>query len=178
MCVVDFEKGLVNVVKYEFNATQIVGCYFHFQQALFRKMRKLGIDQGEASIGCSLLRKITKVDQKNIQTELEDIKGNDCLVSLSWPRFWIYFEKTWIIRYPPDLWNINNGTDVEIEARTNNGLERYNRRLGDKFMNAHPNIFAFVGVIQEEEAYFSNLCRGIRSGAIPFPHSKSIFDLQ
>jgi hypothetical protein len=53
-------------------------------------------------------------------------------------------------------------------SQTNNCLERYNQRLGGKFRNAHPNLFGFIVAIREEEHYFSNLIRGIRSGNIPY----------
>ncbi|KAF0987928.1 hypothetical protein HZS_638 [Henneguya salminicola] len=55
-----------------------------------------------------------------------------------------------------------------INSLTNNCLERYNRRLGSKFQNVHPNIFWFIAAIKEEEHYFSKLTTGIRSGNIPY----------
>ena len=35
--VVDFEKALINAVKQEFSGSRVLGCFFHFKQALFKK---------------------------------------------------------------------------------------------------------------------------------------------
>jgi hypothetical protein len=45
--VVDFEKALIGAVRYQFKDSTILGCYFHFKQALFRKMQKFHIDREE-----------------------------------------------------------------------------------------------------------------------------------
>ena len=43
-----------------------------------------------------------------------------------------YFEKTWICKYPPKLRSYYN-LPKQLISRTNNALERYNRRIGEKF---------------------------------------------
>ncbi|KAF1740549.1 hypothetical protein MXB_1516 [Myxobolus squamalis] len=40
---------------------------------------------------------------------------------------------------------------------------------GEKFLNAHPNIYAFIAVIIDEEHYFTELINGIWTGRILFP---------
>ncbi|KAF1742964.1 hypothetical protein MXB_1295 [Myxobolus squamalis] len=52
--------------------------------------------------------------------------------------------------------------DSDDYTQKNNYLERYNRRLVERFMNSHPNIFAFVNVIKEEDQYFRNFTREVR----------------
>jgi hypothetical protein len=39
---------------------------------------------------------------------------------------------------------------VEIVNRTNNPLEKNNRDFGDKFLTAHPSLFAFVEVAKAD----------------------------
>ncbi|KAF1742774.1 hypothetical protein MXB_5202 [Myxobolus squamalis] len=58
------------------------------------------------------------------------------------------------------LWKNQSTDDSDGNAPTKNYLERYNCRLREKFMNAHPNIFPFIDVIKEEDQYFTNLTRG------------------
>ncbi|KAF1742056.1 hypothetical protein MXB_2430 [Myxobolus squamalis] len=65
------------------------------------------------------------------------------------------------------LWKNQSTDDSDGNARTNNCLERYNSRLRKRFTNTHPNIFAFINVIKEEDQYFTNLTRGVRLGVIP-----------
>lgn len=40
---IDFETGLINALRQEFPGAQIRGCYFHFCQAIFRKVQALGL---------------------------------------------------------------------------------------------------------------------------------------
>ena len=40
--------------------------------------------------------------------------------------------------------------DIELAARTNNALERYNRHFNGKFSTKHPNLLSFAKVINEE----------------------------
>ena len=50
-------------------------------------------------------------------------------------------------------------------------------RLGEKFLSIHPNLFSFISIIKEEEQYYANFSRGIRSGAIPFEAPSDTFML-
>ncbi|KAF0989858.1 hypothetical protein HZS_776 [Henneguya salminicola] len=75
--------------------------------------------------------------------------------------------RIWLEKYSPSLWK-NEPQPENINSRTNNCLERYNRRLGSKFQNANPNIFWFIASIKNEEHYCSNLITGILSGNIPY----------
>ncbi|KII66652.1 hypothetical protein RF11_01918 [Thelohanellus kitauei] len=130
--VVDFENSLINSVKYIFKNSTILGCYFSFKQASFRKMKKMCIPDKEC-------------------------------------------QKVWIQKYPPTLWNSNYINNGEILQKTNNCLERYNRRIGDQFLNAHPNIFNFVEVIKNKALYFTTLTSSIRSGRIKLNDSNLEF---
>ena len=49
-------------------------------------------------------------------------------------------------------WNIHNKGKKykDIQNRTNNGLERYNRHLNQKFPTPHPSLLIFVSALQEE----------------------------
>lgn len=174
---VDFEAALINAVKYQFPQSRIVGCYFHFQQALFRKMRNLGIDEESASAGCKKLRKLTRVRNTEIQATIDSLKRGTEMGKNCWTPFWNYFSNTWMKKFPSNLWNISWSKDKQEVKRTNNCLERYNRRMGEKFLNAHPNVFSFVSVIREEESHYTNLCRGIRAGTIPFPITNDEFEV-
>ena len=39
----DFESGLISAVRDEFPNARHQGCYFHFTQAIWRKVQKLGL---------------------------------------------------------------------------------------------------------------------------------------
>ncbi|KAJ0392134.1 hypothetical protein ATCC90586_011682 [Pythium insidiosum] len=72
-----------------------------------------------------------------------------------WDQFWLYFERTWIQRFDPSIWNVHAmaASDIPLVNRTNNPLERYNQ-LGDV---THPDADDADAVLQpvggEESVY-------------------------
>ena len=141
---VDFEKGLIAAVTHEFPQSNILGCYFHFKQSIRRKLLKSKISESSISIILSKIEILTVIPIKEITLGLKYIKS--CLnnVSDAEHKFFIYFESTWLKRFKPEIWNLECHKQCEIAGRTNNSLERYNRRLGEFFANAHPNLFSFI----------------------------------
>jgi len=66
--------------------------------------------------------------------------------------FWDYFNRTWVKRFPPELWNIarflgdssaESVSRISHCSRTNNALERYNQTLGNLFPH-RPTVPNFV----------------------------------
>ena len=41
----DFERGLISSIRLEFPTASIRGCYFHFCQAVYRRVQTLGLSQ-------------------------------------------------------------------------------------------------------------------------------------
>ncbi|KII61904.1 hypothetical protein RF11_13230 [Thelohanellus kitauei] len=158
-CICDFEKGLLNAIRCKFPETIIRGCYFHFRQALDRMMNKYKISNDERAICNNQLEFLTLVSERHI---LPKNKFN----RLKMERILELFEKTWMKRFPSDLWNTSSIDHKSMKARTNNCLERYNRGINEQFTNPHPNIQQFIDVLKKEESYYASLCRNIRSGAL------------
>ncbi|KAF0985693.1 hypothetical protein HZS_6630 [Henneguya salminicola] len=104
------------------------------------------------------MRSLPIIEGDQINEKLQEIQNHKGFTHQNWPQFLEYFSRIWLEKYP-----IKN-----ITLRTNNYLERYNRRLGNKFQNAQPNIFAFIAAIKDEQRYCSNLTNGIGSGNIPY----------
>ncbi|KAF1740215.1 hypothetical protein MXB_5082 [Myxobolus squamalis] len=69
------------------------------------------------------------------------------------------------MRFGPKLWSLSNADNFEIFGRTNNGLERYNRRIEDHFANAHPSLGSFISVIKNEFLHFAEKAREIRENS-------------
>ena len=65
-----------------------------------------------------------------------------------WDSFWTYFEKQWMSKV--DSWNICNedGSYKIFMNRTNNGLERYNRRFNGLFNKHHPSLIEFAEIVE------------------------------
>ncbi|KAF0990028.1 hypothetical protein HZS_2206 [Henneguya salminicola] len=129
-------------------------------------MKKDGIPDGKAQFALNIMRSLSSIDGHQINENLQEIQTLKGLTHQNWPQFWEYFRQIWIEKYPPSLWKNKRKTE-NLNSRTNNCPERYNRRLGSKFQNAHPNIFGLIAAIKDDELYFSNLTPRIRSGNIP-----------
>ena len=80
-----------------------------------------------------------------------------------WDDFWGYFENTWIDRYKPTYWNRNEILNLTREEReevfiNETTLQRFNRKMNDKFPTAHPSVAASVETIKAtSEDYLNEL---------------------
>jgi hypothetical protein len=70
-------------------------------------------------------------------------------------------------KYSPTLWNVHNNDN--IINRTNNPLERYNRRINKVFPVAHPNILSFLETIKKESNEYVSMFNLIKSGRMSSP---------
>lgn len=94
-----------------------------------------------------------------------------------WEEFWEYFQNTWLVMYDPSSWNINGCLDTDtykldeeeiLINRTNNPIERYNKRLNEKFGvgngKGRPSMAQFVTTIRDEASHYlmaiSDMSRG------------------
>ena len=139
----DFEKGLINAVRECFPDACIVGCLFHFKQALRRHMiTKLKIDEDQVDMAMekNCLDILTITPKAEIKK-----KGVPCVKQVistiemtkedeeKWELFWAYFEKFWCSSDEfIACWNIHDETKkgkkgdeyYDLHNRTNNGMER------------------------------------------------------
>ncbi|KAF0985530.1 hypothetical protein HZS_7338 [Henneguya salminicola] len=108
----------------------------------------------------SVITILSEIDLLTILKISEVIDGIHHIKSLlmedeSVEAFWDYFSKIRLTRFPLSQWNINAYGVYHLAERTNNCLERYNRRIGDFFLNTHPNLTAFISVIKVEFNFYS-----------------------
>ena len=160
----DFEKALLSAVGEQFRGnTRINGCLFHWKQALRRKMKKLNIEDQYVSMAMhkNVIDVLTVIPRDEIVRkgipyvrsilDQEDVEGRE-----KWNSFWDYFTKFWCSSMDfIETWNIidRNEEYYDLQNRTNNALERYNRRLNDVFPTAHPSLLLFVQTIEIEARY-------------------------
>lgn len=123
----DFEKALICAVKQEFPESRVLGCYFHLKQALLRKITKYNMSNFNSTLLLQQIELLTIIPQNQISMAIEYIKTK-LVHEESVDNFWIYFERTWLVRFPPSIWNTSEIPQLDLINRTNNGLERYNRR--------------------------------------------------
>jgi len=147
----DFETGLFNGFQRVFPNTRIIGCLFHFKQALFREAQVLGLTtnelKSEAINLISLLGSLSwlgdiKAAEKQLD-KLEKEKKNTKYIKLV-----EYYKDSWLDRLKSGLINYSS---VEDELRANSVLEQYNCHVKDSLPrnSSWPKLIDFL---QKEEA--------------------------
>ncbi|KAJ8519457.1 hypothetical protein ON010_g18074 [Phytophthora cinnamomi] len=156
--VCDFEQALIDSIGAQFPTARIVGCMFHFKQAIRRRMIKLRLSNNIIALAMEtgMLDMLTVISPEHVvphgiafvtrKIRQECLARNLDYSDSKWTTFWNYFRRTWVRRFPVDLWNVH-GMDLSIVSRTNNPLERFNRELNASITSPHPNLPVFVGVI-------------------------------
>lgn len=91
-------------------------------------MQKDGLSNNRAAKSVLMkLTRLTTMDPDHLETALQEIIAE---YGSEWRSFFAYFNKTWMERFSPSMWNIYKATmelGEEIQCRTNNTLERFNR---------------------------------------------------
>jgi hypothetical protein len=166
----DYEMALINSVKETYQNATIVGCLFHFKQALRRKLIDIGIAKEELK----LFMESGKLDVLTIIPRAEIVEfGIPYLRSFEsreqkgkWNIFWKYFLKTWVTVYEIKDWNIHGvveSDEVRMVNRTNNPLESYNRFFQESIGKDHPPLETFVEVIADESNKFVQKITDVRN---------------
>ncbi|EGZ24028.1 hypothetical protein PHYSODRAFT_325182 [Phytophthora sojae] len=153
----DFELGLINAEREQFPGVPLVGCLFHWKQALRRKMLDLRIPVDTVANVMSMDEIISK-GIPYVRSRIDE-SGH----RVKWSTFWRYFAKTWMRTYGPSTWNVNTIAEaVDIVNRTNNALERFNRTLNESFTTSYPSLLTFVDVIKTKSQNYVDLIEDIR----------------
>ncbi|KAF0991201.1 hypothetical protein HZS_7038 [Henneguya salminicola] len=109
----DFKQGLVNACKHEFSGSTLMGCYFHLNQALYRKRKKLIPNEKNNFNLLKYIELIAIVPIKEIDQAI-NLLNPKLIQTTILEEFWKYFVKIWIGCYGAKLWNIHEIDDKEI----------------------------------------------------------------
>ena len=161
--------------------TIVIGCLFHWKQANRRKLINLNFDdaviQRLMRSGClDILTVIPHGEIFTVGFEFIRQRLADYDVMEKLDSFFTYFRATWMQSYSPSDWNIHEYfNNLDIANRTNNPLERHNRRLNELFNRSHPNILHFAEQLRTdcEERYKEY--RDIYDGIAEAPRHRSSF---
>jgi hypothetical protein len=156
----DFELAAINAFKYEFPGATNKGCFFHFNQCLYRKVCEVGLktDYSESDT-VNLLVRLSMILPL---VPLNEISEAYYIVTEYKPevfcpkieKFMDYVFTQWVGDvsmeinnvYEHELWN-HHGSKV----RTNNHIEGFHSKLNKLVKAAKPHIFKMVNVIKRQE---------------------------
>ncbi|POM74565.1 Hypothetical protein PHPALM_8463 [Phytophthora palmivora] len=143
----DFERALMNAVTEQFPLVKIVGCLFHWKQALRRKMleKRIPLDQISAALAPDVLDVLTLIPVDEIPDKgIRYVRSrmDETGAKTKWDAFSRYFK------------NLTN--------RTNNPLERYNQAFGERFSVAHPSLLSFIEKAKSDSRRYVQMIEDIK----------------
>ncbi|CAN0059376.1 unnamed protein product, partial [Heterosigma akashiwo] len=184
----DFEKALINACKCQFPDAFILGCLFHFKQALRRKLLKLGVAvqlvsdfvvRGGPADWLTVMH-VDEILSKGVQFIMANF---DCgKFKKEFLSFWTYFEKEWLKAANIHCWNLTAALacpdeirDLVLRFRTNNPLEHFNQTL-HRLFRGRPNVVQFVhGIREHSQQVVVHLNRIKKQVARPVEHDLNAY---
>ncbi|XP_048258592.1 uncharacterized protein LOC125384153 [Haliotis rufescens] len=150
----DFEVAVMRDVEEELPGTDIRGCFFHYTQAVWKKVQHLEMvnqyrdnpdihDHVRRAAALPLLP-VNMVQQSWLDA-MEDAPDTPQITS-----FKDYMVNTWVDDYAmfrAGIWNHH----TNFGPRNNNHLEGWYAYLNKTVQRAHPNIYCLVRVLQKLE---------------------------
>ena len=172
----DFEIAIAKTMKAQFSRGIPVHCSFHLKQCWYRKMLEYGLPRMEITTLLAVMSILTVIPIKDIR-----IKGiqycrskmDESHHKAQYNKFWSYFSRIWLDLYDPKIWNIHGllteNPDITLVNRTNNPLERFNRRLNNSFPSPHPSMSQFIDTVRAISDDYVLVLNRIKQGNYPPP---------
>ena len=177
--VADFEAGMWRGMLGVFPSIKIQGCYFHWTQAIRRKLGELGLlksynHKGNVFSFCKKIMALPFLPAEQIPGAFYGLKD---LVIANPPlgQLCRYVEKQWITSgfYCPRRWSI-----FMEEVRTNNDLEGWHRRLNKNAKRGQIQFYLLVELLHKEAAFVTIQSRLVTEGKLKRHQRKKYRGLQ
>ena len=126
----DMEIALINANQFIWLYSNVKICYFHWNQAMEKNRKKYkdilenNVSNNEA-FKCLLT--LPLIPEDVVESVFNELKSNNLCLELK--ELFDYYEKMFIIKFKPPMWNYYNTEN----HRTNNACENYNKRLNSYF---------------------------------------------
>ncbi|CAF4868865.1 unnamed protein product, partial [Rotaria socialis] len=164
----DYESALTKAIKEELPNTQLLGCAFHFSQAIYRNIQGKGLQDAYQNLEVvrQVLRQImalafvpsdqiTRVYYDVIKPQLNNVPAKPISLRHNLRDFFKYFESFWLRK-------TNQFCVFNQSTRTNNGLEGYNNKMCVQ-LSAHPHLYRLIVWFEKEELLVQQLVMKISS---------------
>ena len=147
--VMDFERATWKAMKIVFPSVKVFGCGFHFCQAIFKRIQKLGLavdyarDRGVRKI-CRRLMSLNLLSASETPDVFYDLvnKCSGKLLDLC-----VYMDRNWVRENV--LWNPESWSVFMQVIRTNNDVEGWHLRM-NLGKAANVNLFRLVDSLFED----------------------------
>ncbi|CAF3480707.1 unnamed protein product, partial [Rotaria sp. Silwood2] len=155
----DFEPGLIAAVANKFPAAVHSGCFFHYTQAIFRRIQTLGLtnlyfQNSEIRSCCRKLMALALLPIDQTESSFHNLRAkSSTMVQQELHQLFVYFNYQWFSNVPKKIWNVHG-----YHYKTNNNCEGV-------IQKSHPNIWMFIKLLQNEEYRFRHLLLQMNAGA-------------
>ncbi len=169
----DFELASRNAMQSAFPQAVLSGCHFHFSQALWKKLQKLGLVQiykQDLSIKkhVKLLMAlpflpanlINPMAQTLFSQEFDHLTAQQ---KSGFRKFHSYIKRFWLETITPEKISV-----FDLSRSTNNDCESFHSRLKAKIKTHRPNIWSFLGhlnnIMHDTDLDIERLHNGLQLG--------------
>lgn len=180
----DFEKASQNACRTVFQEAQLVGCFFHLGQCLWRKVQDLHLaesyrDDANLRMHVKMLLALSFIPVGDVPAAFDDLVDN-CPSELT--PLTDYWEDTYVgrqrrrrranPRFALDLWNMRDRVNDNL-PRTNNSVEAWHRAFQQTVDCQHPSVYKLVDHFRKEQDHVELLIQRYQSGVRNPEASKS-----
>ncbi|CAF1581636.1 unnamed protein product, partial [Didymodactylos carnosus] len=122
--ITDFETSLIPTISSKFPETLHKGCYFHHNQAIYRRIQKLGLstaysEDEEIRSCCRKLMAIALLPLHEVESSFFNLRATvNARVKRELRQLFLYYDDYWMNNVPLELWNVHG-----YQHRTNNACE-------------------------------------------------------
>ena len=165
----DFEEAPVAAFREVFGNALVSGCWFHYAQAVVKRIQKLGMrgsykDEAAVRETIHCLLGLPLLPGNEITEGWNDIRALVDSNTNSSPQLrelTMYVKRTWLDRQTvgPERLSVRGN-----RSRTNNVLESYHAALRRRIKVAHPNLYTFLGHLSKATTDFMTDKRRIENG--------------
>ena len=174
----DFETAMISSITVIFSSAVIEGCYFHFTQAIWRNVLRIGLSSFYENSNVLLVIKGLMALPLIPLDKISD--GMGYIESIIPPtdhpsrpfldHLLIYFNRIWLRgQFHPSMWNCHRNFNI----RTMNHSEGWHHRLNDRVKRKHPDIYVLIAHLKIEKRTDKNRLLLYDNGhRVPQPEKK------
>jgi len=172
--ILDFEMAAINVVTEMYPTSKVRGCWFHFNQSIFRKAQELGFqhryqEDMEFRNNIKLLSALAFVPKQDVVSrflQLFDYSHGDLKPLLE------YFSSAYVgifkdPLYPIEFWNLSDRIFVNV-PKTSNFVEGWHNKFQRSIGHSKPKFWRFLyALLSDQRRNENSLYQLFHQDALP-----------
>ena len=144
----DWEPAARNAIKTAYPSISLYGCWFHHNQAVWKKINKLGLvleyhANNNFKHFLKSVMTLPMLPSEDITPTFDFLSSTFVSFTLNEniqiEKFKRYYKQQWLTRIGPSQLSV-----FTSKSTTNNGAESYHAKIGNIFKCNHPNIWVFL----------------------------------